>query len=407
MSPPIRVLELRSVRGTGGGPEKTILHGAACAAAHRCAITVCYLRDDRDDVFAIDARAARLPIEYMEIRERHSFDPSIWRALVHAVRTRRIDIVHAHDYKTDLLALLLARATGAIPLSTAHNWAGCTWRERRVYYPVDRYLLRWFPRVIAVSSKVRATLIAAGVRRERIATLLNSIDPEQFRRDARAADAARRELDLGPAEIAIGAVGRLEAVKRFDVLLEAFATLRQTHGHVKLFIVGDGSLRATLAAQAARLGLNRAFRLLGHRSDVVRLHGAFDLFVQSSDDEGTPNSVLEAMALETPIVATDAGGTRDLIRDGTDGLLVRCGDPEALARAMERAIIDRAATRARVASARARIERDLSFEQRTRSLEAIYEDLIARSGRDRFRAATMAPGNMTAPLRGGPQKDPL
>jgi L-malate glycosyltransferase len=118
--------------------------------------------------------------------------------------------------------------------------------------------------------------------------------------------------------------------------------------------------------------------LLGHRADVVRLHHAFDVFVQSSDSEGTPNAVLEAMALETPVVATDAGGTRDIVAHDVHGLIVACGDAAALARAIERTMTDRQATLARVAAARARIERELSFERRTRDLEAIYEQLVAK-----------------------------
>src|SRR5690349_9916704 len=115
-----RVLELRSVRGTGGGPEKTILAGAS-RADKRFAVTVCYLRDVRDRVFGIDERARQMPIDYVEIRERHSFDPTIGPALVRLVRDRGVDIVHAHDYKTGALALVLAQVTGIVPLATAHG----------------------------------------------------------------------------------------------------------------------------------------------------------------------------------------------------------------------------------------------------------------------------------------------
>ena len=181
---PIRILELRSVRGTGGGPEKTILHGAARTDPARFAVTVCYIRDRRDDVFALDALARQLGVDYVEVTERHSFDTAIWPALRRLVRERGIDIVHAHDYKTDLLALLLARAEGAIALATAHGWTGHAPRERRVYYPADRWILRRFPRVIAVSDEIRDTLIASGSRPERVVTVLNGIDPARFARTA-------------------------------------------------------------------------------------------------------------------------------------------------------------------------------------------------------------------------------
>ena len=111
---PIRVLELRSVWGTGGGPEKTILLSAARHDRRRFEVTVCYLRDRRDRVFRIGERARSMGVEYAEVVERHSFDPAIWPALRNLVRSRRIDVVHAHEYKTDLLALLLARFERAV-----------------------------------------------------------------------------------------------------------------------------------------------------------------------------------------------------------------------------------------------------------------------------------------------------
>src|SRR5262245_37727715 len=117
----IEVLELRSVRGTGGGPEKTILSGAREHDRRRYAITVCYIRDIRDEVFEIHERARRMDVDYVEITERHSFDPGIWKPLRQLVKDRNIRIIHGHDYKTNVLALLLARRTDAVAIGTAHG----------------------------------------------------------------------------------------------------------------------------------------------------------------------------------------------------------------------------------------------------------------------------------------------
>jgi glycosyltransferase involved in cell wall biosynthesis len=372
---PIRVLELRSVWGTGGGPEKTILLGTARTNPAKFAITVCYLRDARDTVFGIDARAAGLPVDYTEIIERHSFDPSIWPTLRRLVRERRIDIVHAHDYKTNVLAWLLARFERVIPLSTVHGWTGSSRRERLVYYPIDKRLLGWFPAAIAVSEQIRQELLRHGAKPDRVRTILNGIDQKRFTRDPARTPLVRESLGLDPGTTVIGAVGRLESEKRFDVLIDAVAALRTAQSDVTLMIVGDGSLRGPLASQIDRLQLGQSCRLLGHRDDVVDLHHAFDLFVQSSDYEGTPNAVLEAMALGTPVVATDVGGTAQLIRHGIDGLIAPPGDVEALTRAIEQALTDEAGRAARARAARRRVETDLSFETRMAAVEAIYTEL--------------------------------
>jgi glycosyltransferase involved in cell wall biosynthesis len=132
-----------------------------------------------------------------------------------------------------------------------------------------------------------------------------------------------------------------------------------------------------LLALADRLRLGDSFQLLGNRTDIIDIHHAFDLFVQSSDYEGTSNALLEAMAMETPVVATAVGGTGELIRHDVDGLLVPRRDVTALARAIEQIFADPDSAACRCAAARARVEGELSFAARMRAVERIYEELVA------------------------------
>jgi glycosyltransferase involved in cell wall biosynthesis len=392
---PIRVLELRSVWGTGGGPEKTILLGAAQADRARFDVTVCYIRDDRDTVYGIDDRASALPVQYVEIREKHSFDRAVIGKLRALIRERSIDIVHAHDYKTDALTWWLGRSMPFVPFTTAHGWTGHSAKERHVYYPLDRWLIARHPRAIAVSSEIKQTLVSAGARAHRIDVVLNAIDPQAFVRD-RARDAsARAALQLPPATRVIGAVGRLEPQKNFPLLIDVFARIARDLPDTMLVIAGDGSARETLARQVQATGLESRLRLLGHQSDVTRVHHALDLFVQSSDYEGTPNAVLEAMAFENPIIATAAGGTAEIARDRQEAWIVACGDGAGLEASIRQALRDPGAARMRARNARTRVEGELSFQARMARVESIYTDLVARypavsSGR-RVPASEMQP----------------
>lgn len=374
MSSPIRVLELRSVAGTGGGPDKTIL-----ASARRdnpdVRLTVCYLCNAGDDTFTIGEQARRMGIDYVEIRERSIIDLAAWRALRALVRDRRIDIVHGHEYKTDLLAYLLARAERIIPFATAHGWTGHSARERRVYYPVDKRLLVRFPRVAAVSGEIKRALLGVGANPRRIDVILNSIDPVHFVRDPDQRQPARAAYGLGADDIAIGAVGRLEPQKRFDLLIGAFGTLAPTNPALRLLIAGEGSLRDALQKQIDMLGLGSRCRLTG-QADVIPFHHAIDLFAQSSEYEGTPNVVLEAMALETPFVATDVGGTAELFQDGVHGLLIQPRDQPALVSAIERILSDPDGARQRALAARRLVETDLSFDRRMAKIDRVYEELM-------------------------------
>ena len=151
--------------------------------------------------------------------------------------------------------------------------------------------------------------------------------------------------------------------------------LQRRWPELRLVIAGDGGDRAKLEGLAAAKLAAGTWQLCGHRGDVARLHHAFDLFVQSSDYEGTSNAVLEAMALETPVVATAAGGTAEMIQHGVHGLVVRCGDALELATAMSQMLLEPARRAAQVAAARARVETTLSFDERVAAVERIYADL--------------------------------
>jgi glycosyltransferase involved in cell wall biosynthesis len=375
---PIRVLELRSVLGTGGGPEKTILLGAAHADPSRFAMTVCYLRDERDAHFQIDGRANGLAIDYVEVRERHSLDPRIWPRLRDLLRERQIDIVHSHDYKTDLLGWMLARTGGIVAMATAHGWSGHGWKEEWVYYPCDRWILGRLPAVIAVSSDIGQAIVAAGGAPGCVHVVPNGIDDEAWARDRTREPAAREAFGLGGDEIAIGAVGRLETEKNYPLLLRAFAEVAREYPRAKLLVAGDGSRRAELSELVDRLGLQGRCALLGQVTDVVLFHHALNVFVMCSDNEGSPNAVLEAMAMETPVVSTTVGGVSDLVRGGQDGLTVARRDELALNSAIRAVLADGVAAGERARSARARVVNEFSFVQRMRKVESLYEELMDR-----------------------------
>ena len=196
---PVRVLELRSVRGTGGGPEKTILHGAALSDPSRYAITVCYIRDQRDAVFSIGERAAALDVDYVEVVERNSLIRASGGRSVGWSAVGESDIIHAHDYKTNLLAWTLARAEQVIPLTTLHGYTGHSWRER-IYYAADKRLVARFPRIITVSGELERHSGRRRIVGPHLVTILNGIDDRAFQRDHSLDAAARAELGLHPGQ---------------------------------------------------------------------------------------------------------------------------------------------------------------------------------------------------------------
>lgn len=377
---PIRILEFRSVWGTGGGPEKTILLGAARSNPEKYLITVCYIRDRRDKIFGPGSKAVGLPIEYLEVIEKNSFDLGLIPKLRKIVRDKNIDIVHAHDYKTNFFTALLAKMEKIIPLSTAHGYTGHTKREK-FYYWADKIILKRFPKIVTVSSQLRNELLRKGVSGNAVQVILNGIDPNAFKRDKSQCITAREKLNLPLEKIIIGSVGRLEPQKNYELLLEVFAEFSENNKNVFLIIAGDGSLKAHLESRVNELNIAENCRLLGHQSDISLIHHALDIYIQSSNYEGTANSVLEAMAFETPLIATDVGGTSELIRDNIDGIIIPPRDRNALRYAIDQVLKDEKASIHRASSARKQVETELSFTTRMEKLESIYDALILSASR--------------------------
>jgi glycosyltransferase involved in cell wall biosynthesis len=373
---PIRVLDLCHVGGGGGGVDRILLRTAATIDPSRVAMTVCCIRRAGDTQFDLDRRAAALGIDYCEIVEKSRFDHNVMSALRAILRERRPMIVHTHQYKASYFAWRQAAAEGAIPMATCHGWSGHSWRELCLYYPADKRLVGRFPMILAVSSHIRDTLLRWGCKPDRVRVILNGIDPAEFRRDEQVRLDIRRELGVDPGEVVLGAVGRLEREKRYDVILHTVSRLRAQGRDVRLFLAGDGSLRGDIEEEIHQLGLRHSCQVLGYRSDITRLYQAFDVFVQSSDNEGTPTVICEAMAMEIPVVATNAGGTAELAEHGVHALIVPIRRPDLLAEAIVRTISDQQATARRVAAARHRVESDLSFDTRTRKLEGVYRDVL-------------------------------
>ena len=372
----VRILELRSALASGGGPEKTILLGAAQTDPSRYSVTVTYIRDLRDEAFDLDRRAAELGVDFAPVEERNSFDPRALIQLHRLILDRRIDIVHAHDYKTDFFALPLCRLTGTIPMSTAHGWARFGLKDR-IYNWWDKRILSHYPLVIAVSARIKAQLVEAGAREDRVRVIRNGVDTAVFSADPSVGRRMREAEGLPLDATVIGAVGRLSSEKRPELLLEAASRLE-----VYSVFIGEGEERGALEKRAAELGITDKVKFLGHRSDVGNCHQMLDVYVQTSDTEGIPNALLEAMALEIPIVATDVGGTGEIIDHEIHGLLVSKGDVDQIVEAVRKTLEDGESTARRVRSARERVEVELSFRARMKCLEGVYDELVQRSAGD-------------------------
>ena len=161
------------------------------------------------------------------------------------------------------------------------------------------------------------------------------LDLSRFGQCSRLKGEFRKEIGISQRTILIGTVGRLAPIKGLSYLLVAISRVAKSFDHeFCLLVVGDGELRRDLESQASALGIESRIRFLGWRFDLERIYADLDIVVLSSLNEGTPVSLIEAMAAGKAVVATKVGGVPDLVEDGKTGVLVPSKDPEALTEAI-------------------------------------------------------------------------
>jgi glycosyltransferase involved in cell wall biosynthesis len=367
------VLHLRTITGRGGGPEKTILNSPRSIGPGYDMCLV-YFRPRYDPEFDMVERARRLGVQLVDIAETGPCDLRALRQLTGLLRQYRPHVIHAHDYKTNVLALLLGRFFRTRVMTTLHGNVERT-RRLNTYYQTDRLTLPRMDHVVAVSRDLHERALQLGVAAGRCTLIHNAIDHQQFRRSCSPAE-ARGRLGLDPRRLLVGSIGRLSAEKGFDVLIRSFAQVRQAIPQAQLVLVGQGNQRAELERLVCDSGLGDAVRLAGHQTDVAAWLEAMDVFALASLREGLPNVLLEAMAMTVPIVATDVGGIDLLVADGTTGRLVPPSDEGALTEAIGQLLAEEPLRKRLSSAARELIEREYSFERRMASMRAIYDGLL-------------------------------
>jgi glycosyltransferase involved in cell wall biosynthesis len=230
--------------------------------------------------------------------------------------------------------------------------------------------------VVAVSESLRDQLVGTHIAAEsRVVVIPNGVETSALR--PRNDDGAlRRELGISPDVDLLGSIGRLQPIKGYDVMIDAFAyLLGDWHGDKApvLVVAGDGSERQGLERAIADRGLRRHVHLLGWRNDIESLLSAFALFTMSSRSEGTSISLLEAMSSGLCPVVTDVGGNRAVLGDQLAHRLVPANDPHALKAAWDDALRDPARRRTDASLARERIESAFGLRATVAKYEALYE----------------------------------
>jgi len=300
--------------------------------------------------------------------------------LATVIRAEQIDVIHSVSYPAALYAAFAARRTAAAHIWHEHNIKRIH-RVNRVIYRLVGNACRW---VIGPSDAVTGNLATAGIDRDKLRTVYNGIDLGRFKSATTSrVDALRHELGVHAGEQAIGLFGQMLPYKGHRTLIDAAPAILRQHPEARFFFVGaleNPPYQRELQARLAERGLNDRVRFTGWRDDVQDLIRAMDVVVvATTTPEPAALMLMEAAAMERPVVATRTGGTVELIADGETGLLFPPGDATQLADRISRILTDRELGRTLGHNARARVEREFNFDRHLAIMIELYEQAASRS----------------------------
>jgi glycosyltransferase involved in cell wall biosynthesis len=318
-------------------------------------------------------------------------DLRAFAAIFRTLRRWRPDVIHTHTAKAGTLgrlaaalhSALLPRRQRPVVVHTFHghvfsNYFGAA--GNLLVRSTERALARLTDLVIAISPTQRMDLTErfaiAPPDRVRVVPLGLELGPLlTLRRGCRR---VTDEMGVAPDAVTVGFVGRLVPVKDVATLIRAVGIAARSIPQLHLLIAGDGALRAALSACARDAGIADRTHFLGWCTDLGALDSAMDVFALTSLNEGTPVSLIEAMAAGVPAIATNVGGVPDVIEHGMNGLLVPPREPAAMARAIVETVSDRARADERAQTARGLVAARHDPARLVRDIDALYREPLRR-----------------------------
>lgn len=295
------------------------------------------------------------------------------------IKKNKIEIVHTHSSKAGILGRWAAKLAGVkVILHTVHGWSFHDYQPRFL-----RWIFTWLERlsadfsdkIIVVSDYDRSKGLASGIASpDKYALIRYGVDAAQF---STKHSRVREELGLSAGDPAVGMVACFKRQKAPQDFIRLAEAANRFFPGVKFILVGDGALRPKIERLVRKLDLEKQVLLTGWRRDIGAILSAIDVFVLTSLWEGLPIAVLEAVAAGCPVIASDTGGIREVIREGDSGFLVRPHDIQSLSQKLSLLLKDKQLRQQMADKARGSLGLDFIPARMVRESEDLYNNLIA------------------------------
>jgi glycosyltransferase involved in cell wall biosynthesis len=366
-----RIHVVQATFGMGiGGMERVIMDLCRYVDPEKFRFTVCCI--SVRGALADQLEAEGVPVIFCENQTRMG---KYLRGLElgRILREQGADILHTHNTTAFIDGLIGARiASVPVMIHTDHckNYP-IEWR----WTIAENVASRFVDRMVAVSHHTKSELMHyEKIPDARLTVIHNGINPRLTRTVS--LDVLRHELGLSADQIIVGTIGRLEPQKGLDLLIAAVPRVIESCANARFLIVGGGSLENELRAQAAALGVADKIVFTGWRTDAIDLMQLLDCFVSTSNFEGLPMVMLEAMAFGKPIVATTVGGVPEILEDGFNGVGIGERQPELVAAALLRVLKDDVWRHRLGQNSRTRYEERFTAQAMASAYQGIYEHYL-------------------------------
>jgi len=254
---------------------------------------------------------------------------------------------------------------------------------QRLYLKAEDMLSRFADWAISNSRAGRDFLIQRGIKPSRVKVIYNGINLDRLHPDRESVERVRQKIGIPQGGKVVGMMARMFPPKNHALFLQAAALVNQSAPQTRFALLGDGPLRGSLEEMSRKLRLESEIVFLGEQQDVGTYLSSFDIAVMSSDTEGCSNSLLEAMALGIPVIATDVGGNREVVSPGENGLLVPPGNAEALAKAIITVLENPGLVKSMGEKARQRVVTEFSLERMVSQYESLYQETLTEKANRR------------------------
>lgn len=365
MSKPLKIAQLISSGGLYGAENMLVnLLGELRGQGPEVVLYVLNNSHNSHVEIATVAQSCGTPVTIIPCTGR--IDRHAIRILRRSLLNDEVSVLHTHGYKADMYGFWATRWIDVALISTCHNWTKAS-LPLRLYCRLNKWILRRFACVVAVSAQVEAELLRGGIRRARLRYVQNGVRTVAFA-DSAAFACPHQVLTIGMAT-------RLVQDKGIEDLLVVALDLKNKHDGLRFLIAGDGPLRASFQAQVSAVGLADHITFLGFVPDMPAFYRSLDIFVLPSLREGLPMSLLEAMAAGKPAIASNIGGIPKAVINQWSGLLIEPGDKVSLASSLERLIEDAPFRRLLGTNARMLIGTEFSSRVMAREYLRLYRCL--------------------------------